>query len=118
MSLNIQKSRILWFHIGKRKKQRQLYPSISINDITLQATERQRYLGLVFDSKLSWDLQISNVCKKMLHYLHLIKLHSRVLNHHIMKLLIDSLVFSHLPYALSVWGISIKQQLVQRLVRF
>ena len=56
MSLNIQKSRVLWFHIGKRKKQRQLYPSISINDITLQATERQRYLGLVFDSNLSWDL--------------------------------------------------------------
>ena len=77
MSLNMQKSHVRWFHIGKRKKQRQLYPSISSNDITLQATERQRYLGLVFDSKLSWDLQIPNVCKKMSNYLHLIKLHSR-----------------------------------------
>ena len=117
MSLNIQKSRVLWFHIGKRKKQ-QSYPSISINQTTLQPTERQKYLGLVFDSHLSWDLQVSSVCKKMSYYLHLIKLHSRVLNHHIMKLLIDSLVFSHLTYALPVWGTSVKQSLTQRLVRF
>jgi len=55
-------------------------------------------IGLVFDSQLSWDLQISNVCKKMSY---LIKLHSEVLNHHIMKLLICSLVFSHLTYPLS-----------------
>ena len=47
---------------------------------------------------------MANVCKKMAYYLHLIKLHSKVFNHHITKLLIDSLVFSHLNYALSVWG--------------
>jgi len=101
-----------------QKKQQQLYPSNSINDFTLQVTEKQKYSGLVFDSWLSWDFQVSNVCKKMAYYLHLIKLHSKVFNNHITKLLIDSLVFSHLTYVLSVWGTSIKQQSVQRLVRF
>ena len=51
----------------------------------------------------------------MSYYLHLIKSHGKVLNYHTTKLLIDSLVFSHLAYALSVWGPSVKQQSVQRL---
>ena len=34
-----------------------------------------------------------------------------------MKLLIESLVFSHLSYSISVWGVSLKQYLVKRLER-
>ena len=34
-----------------------------------------------------------------------------------MKLLIERLVFSHLTYAMSVWGSSLKQHLVGRLER-
>ena len=34
-----------------------------------------------------------------------------------MKLLIESLVFSHLSYSISVWGVSLKQHLVKRLER-
>ena len=83
-----------------------------------QVTDRQKHLGLVFDSRLSWDLQVSNLCKKMAYYLHLIQLYSKVFNYHIMKMLVDSLVFSYLTNALSVWGTSIKQQSVQRLVQF
>ena len=41
MSLNTQKSHVLWFYIGRKKKQQQLYP----NDVILQVTEKQKYLG-------------------------------------------------------------------------
>jgi len=102
---------ISWFCIGRQKKQ-QSYPSISINDVNLQTIQKQKYLGLIFDSRLSWDYQVRMyVCKKMSYYLHLIKSHSKVLNHHITKLVIDSLAFSHLVYVLSVWGPSVKQRL-------
>ena len=78
--------------------------------------EQQKYLGLIFDphDQLSWDFQ-SNVCKKMSYYLYLIKSHSKVLNFNVMKLLIGSLVLSHLTYAISVWGLSLRQHLVERL---
>ena len=33
LTLNVQKSRVLWFHIGRQKKQ-QPYPNISINDVS------------------------------------------------------------------------------------
>ena len=42
-------------------------------------------------------------------------LYHKVLNFDIMKLLIESLVFSHLTYAISVWGPSLKEHLAKRL---
>ena len=44
-------------------------------------------------------------------YLYLITSHKRTLDAQLLKLLIDSLVFSHLYYALPVWGPSLNQQL-------
>ena len=35
----------------------------------------------------------------------------------VMKLLIESLLFFHLSYSISVWGVSLKQHLVKRLER-
>ena len=78
MKLNVQKSCVMWFHVGRRKLQ-DLYPHVSINGVTLQTTEWQTYLGLNFDTCLSWDSQVSYVCKKMSYYLHLIKTHCKVL---------------------------------------
>ena len=69
MRLNVQKSRVMRFHVGRRKLQYP-YPHVSINGVTLQTTEQQTYLGLIFDTHL-WDSQVSNVCKKMSYYLML-----------------------------------------------
>ena len=52
---------------------------------------------------------------KKLYYLYLIKLHGKILIFNVMKLLIESLVFSHLTYAISVWGVSLNQHLVECL---
>ena len=101
MKLNVQKLHVMWFRVGRRKLQHS-YPHISVDGVTLQTTEQQTYLGLNFDTHLSWDSQVSNVCKKMSYYLYLIKSHYRVLKFDVMKLLIESLVFSHLTYAMSV----------------
>ena len=53
----------------------------------------------------------------MSYYLHLIKTHCKVLKYDVMKLLIESLVFSHLTYGVSVCGSSLKQHLVKRIER-
>ena len=51
----------------------------------------------------------------MLYYFYLIKSHGKVLDYNTIKLLIESLVFSHLTYALSAWSLSLKQHLVKHL---
>ena len=116
MRFNEQKSHVMWFHVGKYKLKSPHVP-ISIHGVTLTNTERQKYLGLIFNTQLSWDFQMSNVCKKMSYYLYMIKSHGKVLNFAIMKLLIESLVFSHLTYAICVWGLSLWQHSVKHLKR-
>lgn len=115
MMLNIQKSSVMWFRVSSRKKV--VYPDISVDDVILRRVDKQKYLGVVFDTRLTWTHQVSNVCKKMAYYLHLINSHKYCLNSHLLKLLMESLVLSHLSYALPIWGPSLNRELCQRLDR-
>ena len=64
-----------------------------------------------------WNHHVSHICKKMSYYLYVINKHRHVFSSDLMKLLIDSLVFSHLNYSLPVWGPSLHQNHLQRLKR-
>ena len=66
MRLNVQKSRVMWFRVGRRKLQH-LYPHISIDGVTLQTTEQQIYLGLNFDT-LVMGFSGFQCFKKMSYY--------------------------------------------------
>ena len=73
----------------------------------------QKYLGVVIDNEPS--SHISALCKKMAHYLYLIGCHqSRNLSVAVLKILIQSLVLSHLRYAMPVWGPSLSHDLQSR----
>ena len=114
MSLNHSKSKF------KTKSKRCLeYPNILIHDTILKSVDKQKYLGIMFDSRLSciWIHQVSATCSKMSYYLYLIDSHKHCLSADLIKLLIESLVFPHLNYCLPVWGPPLSQQLSQRLER-
>ena len=102
MMLNFNKCNVIWF-CGNHKKLED-YPPIVVDGVILKVVDKQKYLGVIFDPTLSWANQVSNVCRKMAYYLHLNSSHKRTLSMQLIKLLIDSLVFSHLYYALPVWG--------------
>jgi len=92
-------------------------PDILVDNMILQTTIKQKYLGLIFDHQLTWSSHVSNVCKKIPYYLHLVSLHMHVLPVLLIKLLVDSLVLSHIQYALPVWGLSLYQHNLQHLQR-
>ena len=99
------------------RQRNQTYPEIMVDNVKLQVATKQKYLGLMFDSTLSWSDQVSRTCQKMSYYLHLINRHRHVLPACLIKLLMDSLVMSHIQYALSVWGPSLTQNQLLRLQR-
>ena len=74
-------------------------------------------VGVVFDSKLTWSSHVATVCKSMAYYLYLINYHSKSLPYEILKMLVDSLVFSRLTYALPVWGPAVHQNSLSRINR-
>jgi len=90
-------------------------PNIMINHTILQTTSEQKNQGLVFDSRLTWNDQVSNGCTKISYYLYLINVNKSVLPDKIIKLLLESSVMSHLNYALPVWGTSLTQQSITRI---
>ena len=80
-------------------------------------TRKQKYLGLIFDCSLSWAHHAAKVCSKMLYYLYLLSTHRHVIDYNLMKMLLESLVLSHLSYCVTVWGPSLGSVLSQRLQR-
>ena len=116
MKLNVKKCNVMWFK-PKSVSDDESPPVFSIDDDVLKEVSNQKYLGIVFDSKLNWRDQISQVCKKMSYYLFWINSNRKSLSTTIIKMLINSLVISHLDYALPVWGPPLTQNQVDRLQR-
>ena len=74
-------------------------------------------MGLIFDHSLSWAHHVVSVCSKMSYYLHLLSSRLHVIDYSLMKMLLESLVLSHLYYCVAVWGPSLGSALLQRLQR-
>jgi len=45
-------------------------PSAIVNNTWLKEVNHQKYLGIIFDKKLCWDIQINDICKRIPYYLH------------------------------------------------
>ena len=106
----------MWFKASNHST-KFAHPSISVGGVVLQVTEKQKYLGLIFDSTMSWTHHFANVCCKMSYYLCLLRSHRHVIDNSLMKMLLESLVLSHLSYCVTVWGASLGSTLLQRLQR-
>ena len=70
MQLNVKKSCVMWFSTTQHRNS-EPFPDIKFDNITLCTTNKQKYIGLVFDSQLRWCEQVANVCK-MSYYIHLV----------------------------------------------
>ena len=88
-----------------------------VNDVPLSSVQKQKYLGITFDTKLNWSYHVANVCKNMSYYLTLINCHVKSLPSHITKMLMESLVFPHYTYTLPVWGPAVHQDSLSRILR-
>jgi len=113
MNINFKKSSVMWFKASNRSTR----IPISVGGVVLQVTEKKKYLGLIFDSNMSWTHHVANVCHKMSYYLYLLRSHRHVIDISLMKMLLESLVLSHLSYCVTVWGPSLGSTLLRRLQR-
>ena len=62
-----------------------------IDKIPLLQVDIQKYLGVTFDSTLTWCPHVVAICKNMAYYLYLINYLSKSLPRQILKMLVESL---------------------------
>ena len=106
IKMNLNKSNVMWFSV---KHLATSPPPILLDSVPLSSVQKQKYLGVTFDTNLNWSSHVASVCRSMSYYLHLINCYVKSLSSDIIKMLVESLVFSRYTYVLSVWGPAIHQ---------
>ena len=77
---------------------------ITIDDKVRHIDDKVINLGVIFDSRLSFEHHIESWCSRLngtLSYLNIVK---NTLDQKSRILLINALIFSHLNYCSSIWG--------------
>lgn len=77
---------------------------LHIKDVSVKQVEEVKLLGILIDSKLSWDKHIQRVVSKMGSSLSVIKRCSEYLTKQTIPVVIQTLVLSHLDYCSVVWS--------------
>ena len=104
LSLNVGKSKLLYFTNNDRKKLQDI--NIKINDQILAEASSAKYLGVYIDNKLQWNTHISNIKLRLSKGVSILA----KIRHFVPKSVLRSLYFTfvnaHIDYNLLNWGIA------------
>ena len=93
---------------------------LPIGDSSMVPSPSVRLLGVVIDPVLSWERHIAQVVKKCYSILISLYRFRNNFSQDILKIIIQTHVFPHILYCLSVWGGASKNQLsrIQKIINF
>ena len=114
LSLNIEKTNYMIFHPYNKPVKRNV--TILINKKAISEKDSLKYLGVVIDSTLSWKQHITAISKKISRSIGIMYKIRSYLPLQIMKNLYYSLIYSHIVYAIEVWGSAFKTDIAKILV--
>ena len=99
---NISKTNFLVFHpYNKPIKQR---ITLKIRKKAISESEYIKYLGIMIDSTLTWNIHNDKISKTISRATGLLYKIRLFVNNKILKMLYYSLVYPHLNYVTEVWG--------------
>ena len=101
LTLNIKKSKFM-FLSNKKKIRKKL--NIKINGKQLESCESYKYLGVIFDSKLSWKPHIEYISRKISKACGALSKIRHCVDIETLKTVYYALVHSYLSYGIVVWG--------------
>ena len=70
----------------------------------LEQVEQYKYLGLIIDSKLTWEPHVKYICSKLSKTLGVLFRTRYCLNRHSLFLIFNSLFLSYIRYGIICWG--------------
>ena len=120
LTLNIEKTNYVIF--CPRQKTIPFHPNIKIinnNSNTSQLLEMKndiRYLGILFDSNLSWKFHIDYICQKVSKTIGIIAKLRHFVPRHVLLTLYRSLILPYVTYGICAWGHTAETHLHKLLV--
>ena len=105
LTINTSKTKSIFF--GSKARLNTYYSenlTISYGETPLETVTLAKYLGVIFDDKLSWKEHVASIKSKAYHKLYKLKYISDFLTPFAKQLLIKSLVFPYLNYCSSSWN--------------
>ena len=101
LSLNIDKTNYMYFNMSTRND---FIPNIGIRSRSIQSVETQKFLGVIFDSKLSWKPHIISVINKLNSCLGATRRARPFLNKTSLLSIYYSLMQTHAQYCCTTWA--------------
>ena len=101
-SLNIVKTKFLVFHPYNTPMKQRI--TLKIHKKAIAESDYIKYLGIMIDSTLSWNIRINKISKTISRATGLLYKIRPFVNNKILKMLYYSLVYPHLNYVTEVWG--------------
>ena len=114
LSLNIDKTNFIIFHPYNKPLKHHI--TIKINKKAINEKEYIKYLGVLIDSTLSWKYHIANISKKISRSIGIMYKLRPYLSQKVLKNVYYSLIYSHIIYAIEVWGSTFKTELNKILI--
>ena len=114
LTVNTSKTNYIIF-AAKNKKIGEYNP-LTINGERINKVNKEKYLGLILDSQLSWVPHIESVRNKLTSLTGALRNVARCLPREVRYIIYNSMVKSHLDYLVEVWGTAAKSNLQPLLI--
>ena len=114
LALSISKTNFILFHSSKLKPNQSL--RITIDDALVKQVGSTKYLGLTFDSSLTWKSHINELCLKLSKTVGILSKVRHLVDNHILFMLYYCLIYSFLTYGVHVWGLTFPSFLTQLFI--
>ena len=104
MRVNYTKKTEVIFFGNKSRLEKLDNKTVKYLGTPLERKKEAKYLGVIFDEKMQWSSQISNITKKVNFKLGKIKSVASFLTSHTKKLLVNALVMPYFHYCSPAWS--------------
>ena len=103
LALSISKTNFILFHSIKLKPNQSL--RIKIYDEFIKQVDSTKYLGITFDTNLTWKSHINEFCLKLSKTVGILSKVRYFVSKHILVMPYYSLIYPFLTYGVHVWGL-------------
>ena len=100
----ILKINFVLFHSKKLKSHKSL--NLKLDGVNIQEVSTVKYLGVTFDSNLTWKNHVNELCLKLSKTVGIFSKLRYYVNVDILIMLYYSLIYPFLTYGIQVWGLT------------